>query len=252
MMSAPAGASGPMFTPISAVSAISREAMTKSIAPGRRRPTTGPWNIWSIAREGTDMAVGCDVPLVIRGRVIDTPTAAFGGRGDGMVFHACDVAEHLDELALSAPSAMADLYTLSFDDILDFLHRLGERLQLADNAYLQEAFRVSCLTSGLSESILRHHYKEIPFYFHRDVVSGMAEGLVGIDFLEGWVERPSGSPGVSVAVRAFGARCVHVIAGNVPAIGVMTIVRNAFTRSDAIIKSPSNDPLTALAVARTM
>lgn len=198
------------------------------------------------------MAVGCDVPLVIRGRVIDTPTAAFGGRGDGMVFHACDVAEHLDELALSAPSAMADLYTLSFDDILDFLHRLGERLQLADNAYLQEAFRVSCLTSGLSESILRHHYKEIPFYFHRDVVAGMAEGLVGIDFLEGWVERPSGSPGVSVAVRAFGARCVHVIAGNVPAIGVMTIVRNAFTRSDAIIKSPSNDPLTALAVARTM
>jgi len=45
---------------------------------------------------------------------------------------------------------------------------------------------------------------------------------------------------------------VHIIAGNVPIVGVATIVRNALTRSDAIIKSPSNDPLTTAAIARTM
>jgi hypothetical protein len=45
---------------------------------------------------------------------------------------------------------------------------------------------------------------------------------------------------------------LHIIAGNAPAIAAMTIVRNAITRSDAIIKSPSNDPLTATAIARTM
>jgi hypothetical protein len=33
---------------------------------------------------------------------------------------------------------------------------------------------------------------------------------------------------------------------------IISLARNALTRSDAIIKSPSNDPFTALAVARTM
>ncbi len=192
------------------------------------------------------------VPLIIRGRVIEDSGTVFGGRGGDLEFRGPDVSAHLDKLTLSAPSQMSDLYGLTFDDILDYLEALGERLRLSDNPYLQEAFRMSCRTSGLSETILRHHYEEIPAYFNRDVVRKMADGLVGIDYLEGWVEEPSATPGVRVSVRAFGARCVHVIAGNVPAIGVMTIVRNAFTRSDALIKTPSNDPLTASAVARTM
>jgi hypothetical protein len=45
---------------------------------------------------------------------------------------------------------------------------------------------------------------------------------------------------------------VHVIAGNSPLIAALTIIRNAITRSDAIIKTPSNDPLTAAAIVQTM
>jgi len=52
------------------------------------------------------------------------------------------------------------------------------------------------------------------------------------------------------AVGEYGS--VIFIAGNVPMVSVGTVVRNAFTRSDAIIKTPSNDPLTATAIARTM
>ena len=33
---------------------------------------------------------------------------------------------------------------------------------------------------------------------------------------------------------------------------ILTVIRNALTRSDAIIKLPSNDPLTASALVRTM
>src|SRR3546814_6498321 len=43
-----------------------------------------------------------------------------------------------------------------------------------------------------------------------------------------------------------------VIAGNAPGISVQTMGGNAISRSDAIIKTPSNDPVTATAVARTM
>jgi hypothetical protein len=42
------------------------------------------------------------------------------------------------------------------------------------------------------------------------------------------------------------------VAGNIPAVSAATIVRNAVTRSDALIKLPSNDPMTAAAIARTM
>ncbi|WP_352235705.1 cytochrome P450 [Lentzea sp. NBRC 102530] len=45
---------------------------------------------------------------------------------------------------------------------------------------------------------------------------------------------------------------MHVIAGNTPIIAAITLVRNAIVRGDAIVKLPSNDPVTALAIARTM
>jgi hypothetical protein len=45
---------------------------------------------------------------------------------------------------------------------------------------------------------------------------------------------------------------LHIVAGNAPGISALTIVRNAILRSDALIKAPSNDPFTALAIAETM
>jgi hypothetical protein len=79
----------------------------------------------------------------------------------------------------------------------------------------------------------------------------MAEILIGIPFLEGWVNTRSDG-GSKTFVRAFGARSVHIIAGNVPTVSAITILRNTLTRSDMIIKTPSNDPLTASAIVRTM
>ena len=58
--------------------------------------------------------------------------------------------------------------------------------------------------------------------------------------------------GRELRIRAFGARALHVPAGNGGLVSAVTIIRNAITRSDAIIKAPSNDPLTAMAIARTL
>lgn len=193
------------------------------------------------------------VPLIIRGKVIEEGGVEFGGRRGGVSFTSPDVTRHLDRLALDRPSQMADLYQLTFEDIVEYLERLGERLSMAENKHLQEAYELSRLTSGLSESILRYQYESMPLFFRPEVTRETAERLVGINYLENWVELPSKiNPALHVRVRAFGARCVHVIAGNVPLVASGTVFRNAITRSDAIIKTPSNDPLTAVAVARTM
>jgi hypothetical protein len=100
---------------------------------------------------------------------------------------------------------------------------------------------------------LRERFNLMPLMFGKEEVYGTAERSCGLDFLEGWVDQTaSRQPGTSGFVRAFGTRSVHIVAGNVPDVSALTVLRNAITRSDCIIKTPSNDPLTAAAVARTM
>lgn len=193
------------------------------------------------------------VPLIIRGEVIEDYEIDHGGRRGGVSFRAPDIAKHIAKLPLRTPSKMADLYTLTIDDILDYLVELGKRLDFHQNRHLQEAFRLSCITSGLSESILRHHFEHMGVFFDRDEMCRMIERSCGVDALEGWVDLgPALMPGVTARTRAFGARCVHVIAGNAAIVAIVTVIRNAYTRSDAIVKLPSNDPLTAVALVRTM
>lgn len=188
-----------------------------------------------------------DVPLIVRGEVIEDYSVEYGGRQEGSGFRSANASDYIDKIVLNKPSAMADLYSLTIDEIADYLCRLGERLTFSDNVYMQEAFELSKKTSGLSEPILRSIYEGIPGIFNKQGLLRSIDHTVGINFLDGWVSIREG-----VQVRAFGARAVHVIAGNAPMVGVATIVRNALTRSDAIIKAPSNDPLTTTAVARTM
>lgn len=191
------------------------------------------------------------VPLIIRGRVIEDRDLEFGGRRGGVAFTTADVRKHLDELALPLPSQMADLHALPFDAILDYLDELGGRLSLRTNPHLQEALALSKKTSGLGEGILEHFYSSLGGLYRRAVVREHAENTIGISYLDGWVQRRMAS-GTLANIRAFGVRSVHVLAGNVPMPSALGVIRNAITRSDAIFKTPSNDPITAAAIARTM
>jgi hypothetical protein len=191
------------------------------------------------------------VPLIIRGRIIADPDLEFGGRRGAAAFVTADVKRHLAELPLSVPSRLAELHTMPFEEILDYLDQLGGLLNLDDNPFLQEAFELSSLTSGLSADVLRHFYSTMGLLYRREVVREHAENTIGVNYLDGWVERRMAS-GCLANIRAFGVRSVHVLAGNVPVPAAMGVIRNAITRSDAIFKTPSNDPITAAAIARTM
>ncbi|WP_157221097.1 acyl-CoA reductase [Flavisphingomonas formosensis] len=189
--------------------------------------------------------------VAIRGRWIDDNLGSFGGRSAGVEFRSPDPRVIVGQLPLSTPDALSDLYRLSMDEILDYLERLGERLDLRRNAYLQEALEASCLTSPLTETVQAAAYESLAPIFNREIVSEMIDTSIGLGYLEGWVDRKM-FDGRTLSVRAFGSRALHIIAGNGALIAALTVIRNAITRSDAIIKSPSNDPFTALAIARTM
>jgi Acyl-CoA reductase (LuxC) len=191
------------------------------------------------------------IPLVARGEVVTDDLVTYQGRRGELSFSTPDCAKHFSKLLLASPSAISDLYQLSFDDILDYLVELGNCLHLDKNEYLGEALEISKMTSGLSDTVLEAAYLNMHRLFKRDIIREIAENCVGIDYLEGWVPG-SRLDGRKVNIRAFGARSVHIVAGNLPEATAATILRNAITRSDALIKTPSNDPMTAVAFARTM
>jgi hypothetical protein len=183
-------------------------------------------------------------PAFIRGQIVVESPQLFGA--ESARFRAPDPQLLFDRLPLADPVAMRALYTLSVADIADFLAEVGDRLRLDDNEILREALDRLGHYSDLTPSVLRSTYQQLPSLFARDVVLEVAERSIGVRFLDGWAESGAGR------VRAFGARSVHVIAGNNPIIAAITVVRNAITRGDAIIKLPANDPFTAVAIAQTM
>ena len=192
-----------------------------------------------------------DVPLFIRGKLIQENWVEFGGRGAASSFRAPDIHQYIDELPLKNPMAMADLYDVSFEEILDVLEQLGAALDFETNPYIKEAYEAGLVAANYPPEILKSSYIQLPMVFNRESIREIAEQRIGINYLEGWVNQ-SLADGRDLRVRAFGARALHIPAGNGGLVSAITIIRNVITRSDAIIKAPSNDPLTAMAIVRTL
>jgi hypothetical protein len=195
---------------------------------------------------------GFQIPLIIRGEVIEDYEIEYHDRsGEGDSFITPNIRKYLNKLVVKSPAALEDLYRISFDEICDYLDELRQRLDLRTNKYWQHAFDVACHSSNLSRGVLEAIFLNSPKALARGNVRRIAETQIGINYLEGWV-RTVQWDGRMIDVRAVGTRAVHVIAGNVPVVPITTLLRNAITRSDAIVKTPSNDPVTMGAIARTM
>ena len=191
------------------------------------------------------------VPLFLRGRVITDDLVAFGTRKGVAQFLAPDMSKYAKQLPLHSPAEMSDLYRLNFEEILDVLEALGDALDFDTNTHLQEAYEASLVANVLPAEMLKNSYLVLRPLFSRDNVAEIADSQVGLDYLNGWVPRTL-RDGREQRVRAFGSRTLHIPAGNGGLVSAVTILRSVITRSDVIIKAPSNDPLTAIAIARTL
>jgi hypothetical protein len=191
------------------------------------------------------------VPLFLRGRVITEDLVPFDTRIGASQFQAPDMRRYVQQLPLQSPTEMADLYQLSFDEILDVLAALGDALAFESNVHLQEAYEASLVANVLPAEMLKNSYRVLRPMFSRENVTEIADSEVGLNYLNGWVPHAL-RDGRELRVRAFGSRVLHIPAGNGGLVSAVTILRSVITRSDVIIKAPSNDPLTAVAIARTL
>jgi hypothetical protein len=191
------------------------------------------------------------VPLIERGHVVvDDEPVAFGARGRG-VFHAPSPSRHFGRLALRSPGDLADLHAVPIAEIVDVLVELGNNLSPRNNGHVQEAMAAAAIANEYPESMLRQSYAALPFSFSAEALWEMVDTSIGREYLDGWVARTH-YDGREIRTRAFGARCVHIPAGNGALVAAITIIRSAITKGDGIIKAPSNDPLTAAALCRTL
>ena len=191
------------------------------------------------------------VPAVVRGKVITDNLVSMSGRGEGLLFDAPDPSSILSQLSLGNPGLLKDAYALPFDEVVSYLDQLSSELSYERNDFLQEAMELSVPLADVTRPVLEAQYRQLGSWFTAERVKEVAQVSIGVEHLDGWSERRMNNGSIA-AVRAIGARCLHIIAGNSPMLAGLTILCNALTRGDAVIKVPSNDPLTASALIRTM
>ena len=188
-----------------------------------------------------------DIPIIIRGRVIEPGDDAitFGGR-HGAAFRQADPRKYAKQLVLADASALRDLHDMPTEEIIEFLAKIGPRVTL-ESPFMKKAFELALEAGDMTEPVLRPIYEAFPYMFNRERLRAQIDSHVGIHYLDGWVEQ--GQPGKSsVRIRAVGTRQLHIIAGNVPLTAGITVIRGALTKGDTLIKTPSNDPFTAAAL----
>ena len=192
-----------------------------------------------------------DIPIVARGRVImpGDDAVTYKGRG-GADFRQADPHRHIHDLVLGDTSRLRDLHDTPIAQIIELLAELGRKLTLDDNELLQQSFALALKAGGLAEPILRGVYDALPHMFEPAMMTALVDKTIGLDYIDGWV--PGAGAYDNVSIRAVGTRQLHITAGNVPVVAAMTVARAGLTKSDILIKSPSNDPLTANAIARTL
>jgi hypothetical protein len=191
------------------------------------------------------------VKFFIRGKVITGDDIEYTSRDGKLSFSSPAPEKYLNEIVLRDSSSLANTFdNITVQEIIDFLVKVGDALDFESNTLMQEACKLSIPFNGLTPSIIEASYRMVPFFFSEPVMKAMIDNEVGIRFLDDWVEVPTLEG--RAKVRAYGAKALHIIAGNVPLVAALTILRGALTKSDTIIKLPSNDPLTATAILETM
>ena len=197
------------------------------------------------------MSSAYTVPLFLRGEVITDDLVSFGTRSGDAQFQAPDMARHVHRLPLPSPMAMTDLNELSFDEIVDVLRLWATRSTSTATRTFRRHTRPPCWRTPCRRTCSRNSYQILQPLFARANVLEIADSQVGLGYLNGWVGQTL-SDGRELRVRAFGSRVLHIPAGNGGLVSAVTILRSVITRCDTIIKAPSNDPLTAVAIARTL
>jgi hypothetical protein len=139
---------------------------------------------------------------------------------------------------------------LTLDDVLDHLTAVGNALEKDGRGYVSDALEKVAKVNPVGGGVLRKHMASAVSLFNRELMAYEYEQSLGFQG-EGWT-RATAPDGSQFEKRWFPTRTVHIMAGNTPHGGPLAIIRTSLLRGVALMKMPSNDPFTPIAVLRTM
>lgn len=124
-------------------------------------------------------------------------------------------------------------------------------MNIDDNKHMQWARELTYATSPATKPLIDNDFRAVGrFLTVTESARFRTSRSDGTTSTVGWT-RPSRTGPWRRYGPSVPARCT-IIPGNGGGSAADAIVKNAFTRSDCIIKTPSNNPFTAVAIARTM
>lgn len=188
-------------------------------------------------------------PFFIRGRLVDADEVRHVSRDLGVTFASPKL--KLDEV-VTRRAEPGPLFDVKLDEILDFLVETVARMDIRTNPHLQKCAELTAATNPLPKRIIENIYRRPGRFLTREAMLFQLKVNLGDPaFIDGWVERID-PLGQRSEVRAFPPRLVHMIAGNSPSGALATIAQGALVKAVNVIKMPSSDPFTAVAILRTM
>jgi hypothetical protein len=185
-------------------------------------------------------------PFYVRGRVFEgAPYTPLEARRDSST-------EPLDlnELVWRSDVPLP-LHDVPTSEIIEVLAAVGEYVRDDPDGIMAGAL-AGLVAGGASPALQERAYAELWRGFDSaSSVFQLEQELGRVDALDRW--RQVVLPDLSVsAVRAFGVRMMHVLAGNAPGVAAVTIVRSALLKGVSLLKLPSNDLFTAPALLRAI
>jgi hypothetical protein len=186
------------------------------------------------------------VSHVIRGRVIEERSIECPAP-DGVTLFTPKL--NPDELVWTRTDGFPAM-NLSLDEIIAFLAATGGALEKDASGYVNDALINVEKVNPVGGGQLRRHMASAIGLFDPDLMRREFDSALGYH-PEGWktVDLPNGE---KFQQRWMPTRTVHVLAGNTPHGGPQAIIRTALVRGVALMKLPSNDPFTPIAVLKTM
>jgi hypothetical protein len=189
------------------------------------------------------------VPHFVRGHLVWGEETEYLSRDFGVPF----VTPRLQLNELFVPRGEpGPAFEVPVADIIDFLVETAQHLTLETNTYLQESLEMTARVSALPRRIIENTFRRPGQFLTREALEYKLERCFGgPEVLDGWVEHtdPNGS---TSRVRAFPPRLVHMLAGNSPSSAMTSIADAALVKAVNVLKMPSADPFTTVAVLRTM
>ena len=180
-----------------------------------------------------------NLPLVVCGDIIE-------GKGISIFYKTRDpillTFPTLNKSIIKKLSLAPDLCEIHIDDLIDFLTNVGDLWKNPNYDLRKESIYLQSKITGYTVPHIEFDYKTICATLTHKVLSEMIESEIGDkNLLEEWKINKY------VEIRAFPrGKVLHILAGNVPAVGIVSLIRGILSKNSNILKLPSGNPVSTL------